>query len=122
MLVPLGGVAERSNAAVLKTAGRASASWVRIPAPPLRQRASTAQDGPARHLSPGSAATYVAPNEGSTSTGRVADHGSMRAAPSALALALALSATVFAASVSAAERATGPAHGGRSTGVASGAS
>ena len=31
-----GGVPERSNGAVLKTVGRASASWVRIPPPPLR--------------------------------------------------------------------------------------
>ena len=31
-----GGVPERSNGAVLKTVGRASASWVRIPAPPPR--------------------------------------------------------------------------------------
>ena len=30
-----GGVPERSNGAVLKTVGRASASWVRIPPPPL---------------------------------------------------------------------------------------
>ena len=30
-----GGVPERSNRTVLKTAGRASASWVRIPPPPL---------------------------------------------------------------------------------------
>ena len=32
---PLGGVPERSNGAVLKTVGRASVPWVRIPAPPL---------------------------------------------------------------------------------------
>ena len=32
----VGGVPERSNGAVLKTVGRASASWVRIPPPPLR--------------------------------------------------------------------------------------
>ena len=31
-----GGVPERSNGAVLKTVGRASVPWVRIPAPPLR--------------------------------------------------------------------------------------
>src|SRR6187200_1178278 len=30
-----GGVPERSNGAVLKTVGRASVPWVRIPAPPL---------------------------------------------------------------------------------------
>ncbi len=33
--MPVGGVPERSNGAVLKTVGRASASWVRIPPPPL---------------------------------------------------------------------------------------
>ncbi len=32
----VGGVPERSNGAVLKTVGRASASWVRIPPPPWR--------------------------------------------------------------------------------------
>src|SRR5687768_1251114 len=33
-----GGVPERSNGAVLKTVGRASASWVRIPPPPCSAR------------------------------------------------------------------------------------
>jgi hypothetical protein len=33
---PAGGVRERSNRAVLKTAGRASVPWVQIPPPPLR--------------------------------------------------------------------------------------
>ena len=32
-----GGVPERSNGAVLKTVGRASVPWVRIPPPPLNQ-------------------------------------------------------------------------------------
>jgi hypothetical protein len=36
--MPSGGVPERSNGAVLKTVGRASASWVRIPPPPLDLR------------------------------------------------------------------------------------
>jgi hypothetical protein len=48
-----GGVPERSNGAVLKTVGRASVPWVRIPPPPLRLpwnakgRAQSARPSPA---------------------------------------------------------------------------
>ncbi len=44
----LGGVPERSNGAVLKTVGRASASWVRIPPPPLESSQSRFPSGIAR--------------------------------------------------------------------------
>ena len=41
-----GGVPERSNGAALKAVGRASASWVRIPPPPLVRAGSTNGDRP----------------------------------------------------------------------------
>lgn len=37
-----GGVPERSNGSVLKTDGRASAPWVRIPLPPYEEREPSA--------------------------------------------------------------------------------
>src|SRR4051812_47563006 len=64
-----GGVPERSNGAVLKTVGRASVSWVRIPAPPS---VSTSIDAPCARLAqpPGSThhhAPLTRPRAGSPS-------------------------------------------------------
>src|SRR2546430_2236924 len=43
-----GGVAERSNAAVLKTAEGASSPWVRIPPPPQKRSTSRIDRSPRR--------------------------------------------------------------------------
>src|SRR5207302_5556548 len=44
----VGGVPERSNGAVLKTVGRASVPWVRIPPPPLGTSLQTGDEDPRR--------------------------------------------------------------------------